>query len=1204
MTSLQAQAEEFFNAGRNAAAEAHTLPLAETLIAKAIECDGSVPAYYQLQCDILRCIKQFDKAIAAGEQAVNLARQDAEAWYLLALACSEAGRHGDAAAHYQQALCFNPRHDKAANNLGAMLEVDGKLSEAEACYARAVESNPCNAEAQNNLGAILSTRGDLDRARQCFIASVNVNPLFVHAHYNLSTLKKYTVDDPHLIALEKLAANAHNLPVDVQLRLWFSLGKAWEDVKRYDDSFAAYERGNRIHRAMIGYDEKTAAKSTRDIIERFNKTLARKKHSGLADETPIFIVGMPRSGTTLIEQILSSHSVVFGAGELHDLCSTITQQWGIGAGISYIDCLQSATEEELHAIGAAYLQKIRVLHSTAPRITDKMPGNYFYIGLIHTVFPKAKIIHSMRDPMDTCFSNYSRLFKETMPFAYDLQELGRYWRQYDALMRHWKNVLPKGTILDVRYEDVVADLEGQARRLLDYCGLPWEEGCLAFYQNKRLVKTASVAQVRQPIYQSSVARWEHYRKHLEPLRQAMDGKEMPQQSMTIEQALASANQALERNQLAEAEMLLRKILEVRPREAQALHLLGLVAYKAGKPDIAIELVRQAIQSDGNIALFHANLTEMYRVRGELARAIAHGKQAIALEPGLIAAHANLGISYFDQKEYDKAEACQKAALAINPHFPPALNAMGSIRRTYKDDEGAMEYYRKAIAANPHYTEPLSNLSEVLVRRGQVQEALTYLDQVLAFNPNDTHALCNRGYALLALSEPEEAHRCFSRVLELRSDYAEAYAGLARLCNDLHQYAQAKAYVLKSLALKPGTAEFHSTLASIHLALGETDKALAIFETALMHDPALASAKLGVGSIMMQKGELAKAESIFRSVLDSGQERINALCSLSQVRKIRSDEDVIPLLEKEAEQLALLPDEKASRIHFALGKAYDDNDNPEKAFHHFLEGCRLHRKHNHYNAQEQYRLFARQKDIFSRRFIDQNRGQGVSSDVPIFVLGMPRSGTTLVEQIIASHPHVFGAGELPDFSEIAQQPQSIEAIGSQYVDRLRALAPGAKYITDKMPHNYFHMGAIHLALPNAKIIHVERHPLDTCLSCFIRLFSHPQEYTYNLYDLGRYYREYSQLMDHWRAVLPADSFYTIRYEELVADMETHARKLISYCGLSWDDACFEPHKTRRDIRTASVTQVRQPVYTSSVARWKKYERFLGPLIEGLGNVLKE
>ena len=714
--STAAQAEKFFRDGLTAAQE-QKLTLAETLVSKAIECNASISGYYQLLCDILRCLRKFDKAIATGQQAVKLSPQDADAWYLLALACSDAGQRNEASAHYHKALHFNPRHDKAANNLGAILEADEKLLEAEASYTRAVRSNPRNAQAQNNLGALLSARGELDRARQCFMAAIDADPLFIHAHFNLSTLKKYTDDDPHLIAMEKLALQAHNLPAEVQVRLWFSLGKAWEDIKRYNDSFAAYERGNRLHRATIHYDEKSAAESTQDIIQRFDKVLSKKKIAGLSDETPIFIVGMPRSGTTLIEQILSSHSCVFGAGELRDFCDTVTEHWKVRAGLSYIDRLESAHEEELAAIGQSYLQKIRALTATAPRITDKMPGNYFYIGLIHKVFPRAKIIHCVRDPMDTCFSNYSRLFKETMPFAYDLQELGRYWRQYDVLMKHWKKVLPKNTVLDVCYEDVVADLEGQSRRLLNYCGLPWEDGCLAFHKNKRLVKTASIAQVRQPIYKSSVAKWEHYRKHLEPLRMALEGKEAPSQSLSIEQAFALADRAQEKNQLAEAEFYLRKILEVNPQQVQALHLLGIVAYKAGKSDIAIELIQQAIRLGGSIALFHANLTEMYRASGQLVQAIAHGEKAVALDPILAQAHVNLGISYFDSKEYAKAETCQKTALRLSPNFAPALNNMGSIRRAYKDDEGAVEYYRKAIVANPHYAEPRNNLNEVLARSG-------------------------------------------------------------------------------------------------------------------------------------------------------------------------------------------------------------------------------------------------------------------------------------------------------------------------------------------------------------------------------------------------------------------------------------------------------------------------------------------------------
>jgi hypothetical protein len=314
------------------------------------------------------------------------------------------------------------------------------------------------------------------------------------------------------------------MPVEARMRFWFAIGKAWEDTGRYDESFGAYQHGNKLKRASFQFDIAETEKTAGDIIAKFDKAFAGKAVNGFEDETPVFIVGMPRSGTTLIEQVLSSHSNVHGAGELKDFCDVMDKVDGASAGGLYMDWLLDADDEMLSRIGEGYVKRLRTLDKKALRITDKMPGNFFYAGLIHKALPKAKIIHSMRDPVDTCISNYSRLFNETMPFAYDLEELGRYCRLCDRLMAHWKDVLPEGTILDMKYEDNVADLETQARRLVDFCGLEWEDGCLAFHENKRHVKTASIAQVRQPIYKSSVARWKRFEKHIKPLRTALEGK--------------------------------------------------------------------------------------------------------------------------------------------------------------------------------------------------------------------------------------------------------------------------------------------------------------------------------------------------------------------------------------------------------------------------------------------------------------------------------------------------------------------------------------------------------------------------------------------------------------------------------------------------------------------------------------------------------
>ena len=270
------------------------------------------------------------------------------------------------------------------------------------------------------------------------------------------------------------------------------------------------------------------------------------------------------------------------------------------------------------------------------------------------------------------------------------------------------------------------------------------------------------------------------------------------------------------------------------------------------------------------------------------------------------------------------------------------------------------------------------------------------------------------------------------------------------------------------------------------------------------------------------------------------------------------------------------------------------------------------------------LFDQIEAAFTPELIAEKSGGGDPSSMPIFVIGMPRSGTTLVEQIIASHPQVHGAGELKTFNDVvltvhgpdgktipypdfvpALAAGPLKQIGSRYLALVRDLVSrsdgekkDAPYVTDKMPSNYYFAGLIHLALPNAKIIHTMRDPVDTCISCFSKLFAGEQNHTYDLGELGRYYKRYQQLMAHWRRVLPPGRIFDVRYEDVVADVEGEARRIIAHCGLPWDDRCLAFHETRRPIRTASATQVRQPIYKSAVGRWRVYEQQLGPLLIAL------
>ena len=378
----------------------------------------------------------------------------------------------------------------------------------------------------------------------------------------------------------------------------------------------------------------------------------------------------------------------------------------------------------------------------------------------------------------------------------------------------------------------------------------------------------------------------------------------------------------------------------------------------------------------------------------------------------------------------------------------------------------------------------------------------------------------------------------------------------------------------------------------------------------------------MGSERLVAGDMAEAERLFKRALEIQPDNFDARFALVEVKKVVAEDENFAVLVSQAAlvrsgKLPMLHQKKIS-LHFALGKCFDDIKNYERAFMHFNEGCKLKRATIAYDPQQTTEYFADIMRIMDRPTIQRLCGGSDPSAVPIFVLGMPRSGTTLTEQIIASHPDVHGAGELPYMLAILQRdvngegavyPYTIPKLqqadlakwAEDYISALHRLAPDAQRITDKMPKNFIAIGLIHAMLPNAKIIHVNRSPVDTCLSCYTQQFTKQQEHTYDLAELGRYYSDYARLMEHWRKVLPAGAFLDVQYEDIVADLNKQARHIIAFCGLEWNDSCIDFYKNKRSIHTASVTQVRQPIYTSAVERWRNYEKFLDPLLDALGDL---
>ncbi len=462
---------------------------AEFLLESAVALE---PENAQLRLDYIQVLRKRQKHDAALQQAKHLHEKD-EANPLfqshLAVECMQVG-------DYEQAFTL---------------------------FDAVLEKLPGNPVTLTSKGHALKTYGDQEKAVEAYRAAITSSPGHADAYYALANLKTYRFTDEEMTAMQGQAAMP-GMPLRELIHFHFSLGKAFEDREQFGLSFSHYEKGNELKRIQSRYDPDQMERELRAQMEICTPDLFdRQAEKGFPAKDPIFIVGLPRAGSTLLEQILASHSAVDGTMELPNilaLAHRLRSNGPISRSSLYPDVLNELSAEELHGFGKAFIDETRVHRQGALRFIDKMPNNFRHIGLIHLILPNAKIIDARREPMACCFSGFKQLFAEGQEFTYGLDEIGRYYRGYVELMAHWDRVLP-GLVLRVQYEDVVDDLETQVRRILDHCGLPFEDACLNFHQTKRSVRTASSEQVRQPLYRSGVDQWLQFEEHLTPLRDAL-----------------------------------------------------------------------------------------------------------------------------------------------------------------------------------------------------------------------------------------------------------------------------------------------------------------------------------------------------------------------------------------------------------------------------------------------------------------------------------------------------------------------------------------------------------------------------------------------------------------------------------------------------------------------------------------------------------
>ncbi len=642
--------------------------------------------------------------------------------------------------------------------------------------------------------------------------------------------------------------------------------------------------------------------------------------------------------------------------------------------------------------------------------------------------------------------------------------------------------------------------------------------------------------------------------------------------MNVDELIRTAIRHQQAGQSAEAEKIYAGILKQQPEQADALGMLATLALQRGDIDGAIDLLRRATISRPDFADAHKNLGALLAKKGTLDEALAAYRKALELRPGDAKSHFEMGNILTKLNQFDEAAAA----------------------------------HRRAEMLKPDYLERLKQIGKTLWEKGQKEKAIAAYLSEIGYKSATPRAQTETDRAMRNPGSPPESTPL---------DGIMVHAQMAMALAEMERFDEAAAAYVFAAAFAPEDAATHEAMGKIHLHKRDTEEAVKSFRQALAVEPKRVSTLNYLGVAFKTLGRFEEAAACFDQMVEIRPDLAVAYSSLASLGKIDADQ---PDLQRLLDMLAQPRLTTANRIavEFALGKALDKASRFDEAFGHFATGNSID-KQQHASQGEIYnsRLVEIEVDaiieVFTPEFFRERTGWGDPSEVPVFIVGMPRSGTTLVQQIAASHPQVHGAGELRHIFDIANSfgetdlktdalrldPEKIKAAAGTHLERLKGMDPKALRIIDKMPDNLHRLGLIKLLFPSARVILCRRDPRDTCLSCFFQWFGEGNLFAFDLASCGHQHLARDRIADHWRQGRPL-RMLEMQYEELVADLEGQSRRLIEFLGLPWDPACLEFHRTQTSIQTASFWQVRQPLYQSSVGRWKHYEKHLGPLIKAL------
>ena len=1070
------------------------------------------------------------------ERALDLAPHYYGAREDLALVLGVLGEHAHALEQTRCLISHEP-----ANTAYRVLHADalrnvGDLDAAIPIIEQVIEEKNTRAHLRCIHARMLHFTGRRDESAREFRAVLGMRPKMGEAWWGLSELRGdfFTSDDVTSIREHLCDSGVDD---NSRMLMQLALGRALENLGDFAGSFDAYEAGAALARLQLGEDDYDPARNSREIGRRRSVFTARllERCANPQDSSPgpIFIVGMPRAGSTLVEQILSSHSLVEGTMEL-PVIGHITRELSnsrpLVAPDAYPECVANLTPMQLAELGARYSREAAYYRRTdRPFFIDKCPWNWLEAALIRMILPQAKIIDVRREPMAACFAMYKQELSDS-GLPRDFEGLASYYMEYVRLMKHYQQVMP-GHIHLVRYEQLVEDSEGEIRRLLDYCGLPFEKDCLRFWETRRTVATPSAEQVRRPIFRDALKQWRNFEPWLGPLKLALQAAETAttaeDEPESYDRALTFAAMSVYEDAIEELQAVTRRS----PTHPGAWKKLSELLRLAGRDKAADEAEARANRYAGEASNWRSSRDlrtpeQLEAGKRALETPLASSErnsQMAALRKHLAeiptdaaAMHLLSDLEALDTDEFTSIALLERT-LELSPSWDAARHAIIARLANERQLARALEHVGMLVQKAPDLEGALQ--ADILERSGRISEATALMEDLLRRHPRRAGFWLKYAMFLRDAGRREESARAFRTSLEIMPKLGDAYAGLADLKGDVLNEADARA--IRTCLADPSLDPAHRM--RMHYALGH------FLERTRDYSGSFASYQ-------------------------------------SAARLIRG-------------------------AFLGRGEAYDEKRTVERV--------------------------RRYKGFFTARILSRSPAPtaGIARVTPIFVVGMPRAGSTLVEQILASHSQVEGTRELSLIGEIVRElaigrrvanpnayPEclldmtagQLAALGERYIERASELRQTElPYFVDKRPWNWLDAGLIRMILPQARIVDIRREPMAACFAMYKQQLPKDAAFSYDLEELGHYYNLYVSLMEHWKSVMPG-WIHFVQYERLVEDTESEIRRMLDYCGLTFEEGCLRFWETDRAVLTPSAEQVRRPIYRDAVGQWRNFEPWLGPL----------